>query len=102
MSEYQYYEFAAVDGPISDEGMEYAEGCSSRADVSPFRWCNVYNYGDFHGSVETLLKYYDAHFYISNWGTVQFALAFPEGCLNSELIECYLPDNNEYGETLGG
>ena len=43
MSEYQYYEFAAVDGPISDEGMRYAESCSSRADVSRFRWRNVYN-----------------------------------------------------------
>ena len=71
MSEYQYYEFAAVDGPISDEGMRYAAGCSSRANVSRFHWRNVYNFGDFHGSVDSLLKYYDAHFYIANWGTVR-------------------------------
>ncbi len=90
MSQYQYCEFAAVDGPISDEGMKYAEGCSSRADVSRFRLRNVYNYGDFHGNVTTLLKYYDAFFYISNWGTVQFALALPEGCLNQEAIQTYL------------
>jgi hypothetical protein len=62
MSEYQYYEFVAVDGPISDEGMRYAEGCSSRAEVSRMRWRNVYDFGDFRGKVETLLKYYDAHF----------------------------------------
>jgi hypothetical protein len=59
MSEYQYYEFAAVDGPISDEGLLYARGCSSRADVSRLRWRNTYTFGDFHGSVNTLLKYYD-------------------------------------------
>jgi len=28
MSEYQYYEFVALDCPISDEGMAYARGCS--------------------------------------------------------------------------
>ena len=100
MSEYQYYEFAAVDGPISDEGMRYAEGCSSRADVSRFRWRNVYNFGDFGGSADRLLKYYDAHFYIANWGTVRFALAFPEGCLNQEAIQTYLRGNDRYEETL--
>ena len=58
MSEYQYYEFAAIDGPISDEGLRYARGCSSRASVSRVRWQNTYTFGDFHGSVDTLLKYY--------------------------------------------
>jgi hypothetical protein len=65
MSEYQYYEFAAIDGPISDEGLRYARSCSSRANVSRVRWQNTYTFGDFHGSVDTLLKYYDAHFYIA-------------------------------------
>jgi len=100
MSEYQYYEFVAADGPISDEGMRYAESCSSRADVSRFRWRNEYNFGDFHGSVETLLKYYDAHFYIANWGTVRFALAFPEDCMNPEAIQPFLRGNNQYDEIL--
>jgi hypothetical protein len=73
MSEYQYYEFAAIDGPISDEGLRYARACSSRANVSRVRWQNTYTFGDFHGSVDTLLKYYDAHFYIANWGTARRA-----------------------------
>lgn len=45
MSEYQYYEFAAIDGPISDEGLLYARGCSSRANVSRVRWQNTYTFG---------------------------------------------------------
>ena len=57
MSEYQYYEFAAIDGPISDEGLRYARGCSSRANVSRVRWQNTYTFGDFHGSVDTLLNH---------------------------------------------
>lgn len=54
MSEYQYYEFLAVDGPISDEGLRYARGCSSRAEVSRFRWYNVYHFGNFNGSATGL------------------------------------------------
>lgn len=100
MSEYQYYEFAATDGPISDEGLRYAQGCSSRANVSRVRWQNTYTFGNFHGSVETLLKYYDAHFYIANWGTVRLGLAFPKGAIARESIQPYLRGGDEHEDTL--
>ncbi len=100
MSEYQYYEFVAVDGPISDEGLRYARGCSSRAEVSRFRWRNVYHFGDFHGNEETLLKHYDAHFYIANWGTVRLGLAFPAASLPREAVEPYLRGGERHEDTL--
>lgn len=100
MSEYQFYEFIAVDGPISDEGLKYAESCSSRAEVSLYRWRNVYNFGDFHGSVQKLLQYYDAHFYVANWGTIRLALAFPKGCLDPGAVQPYLRGNDKYEQTL--
>ncbi len=100
MSEYQYYEFVAVDGPISEEGLRYAQGCSSRAEVSARRWRNVYNFGDFHGSVNTLLKHYDAHFYIANWGTTRLGVAFPEGYLTREAVQSYLQEGDQYDPTL--
>lgn len=100
MSEYQYYEFVAVDGPISDEGMRYAEGCSSRADVSRVHWRNEYNFGDFGGSVDRLLQYYDAHFYIANWGTVRFAVALPEGVLDRDAALPYVRGHKQYENTL--
>lgn len=100
MSEYQYYEFVAVDGPISDEGLRYAEGCSSRADVSRVHWRNVYNFGDFGGSVERLLQHYDAHFYIANWGTVRFAVALPEGVLDLDAAEPHIRGHEQYENTL--
>ena len=100
MSEYQYYEFAAIDGPISDEGMRYARGCSTRASVSRMRWQNIYTFGDFHGSVDTLLKYYDAHFYIANWGSVRLGLAFPKGALSTEAIQPYLQKGKQCENTL--
>jgi hypothetical protein len=100
MSEYQYYEFAAIDAPISDEGLRYARGCSSRAEVSRVRWQNTYHFGDFHGSVDTLLKYYDAHFYIANWGTVRLGLAFPKGVITPGVLQPYLRGGERYEETL--
>jgi hypothetical protein len=100
MSEYQYYEFAAIDGPISDEGLRYARGCSSRANVSRVRWQNTYSFGDFHGSVDTLLKYYDAHFYLANWGTVRLALAFPKAAIAPEVIQPYLRGGERNEETV--
>ena len=100
MSEYQNYEFAAIDGPISDEGMRYARGCSTRASVSRMRWQNTYTFGDFHGSVETLLKYYDAHFYIANWGSVRLGLALPNGALPTEAVQPYLRKGRPYANTL--
>ena len=50
----------------------------------------MYHFGDLHGSVDTLLKHYDAHFYTANWGTVRLGLAFPADCLKPETIEPYL------------
>ena len=100
MSEYQYYEFAAIDGAISDEGLRYAQGCSSRASVSRVRWQNTYTFGDFHGSVDTLLKYYDAHFYIANWGTVRLGLAFPKPAIPPEVLQPYLRGGERYEDTL--
>ncbi len=100
MSEYQYYEFAAIDGPISDEGMRYARGCSSRANVSRVRWQNTYDFGDFHGSVDTLLKHYDAHFYLANWGTVRLGLAFPKDVIGRKDIQPYLRGGEQYEDTL--
>jgi len=100
VSEYQYYEFAAIDGPICDEGLRYARGCSSRANVSRVRWQNTYTFGDFHGSVDTLLRYYDAHFYIANWGTVRLGLALPKGSITSEAIQSYLRGGERDEHTL--
>ena len=100
MSEYQYYEFVAIDGSISDEGLRYARGCSSRANVSCVRWQNTYTFGDFHGSVDILLKYYDAHFYIANWGTVRLGLAFPKGAIAPEALQPYLRGGERYEVTL--
>ena len=100
MSEYQCYEFAAIDGPISDEGLRYARSCSTRANVSRVHWQNTYTFGNFHGNVDMLLKYYDAHFYFANWGTVRLGLALPKAAIDPKHIEPYLRGGERHEETL--
>ena len=50
MSEYQYYEFRAVDRPLDDRQMREQRAVSSRAVITPTSFTNEYNWGDFKGS----------------------------------------------------
>ncbi len=54
MSEYQYYEFQAVDRPLIPEQMSELRAYSSRAQITPSSFVNVYNWGDFKGNPDTL------------------------------------------------
>lgn len=42
MSEYQYYEFAAIDRPLTRSEMNQLRGKSSRADITPRGLVNHY------------------------------------------------------------
>ena len=78
MSEYQYYEFRAVDRPLTSREMASLRAISSRAAITPASFCNTYNYGDFRGDPETLMgQYFDAFVYVANWGTREFMLRLP-------------------------
>lgn len=93
MSEYQFYEFAAVDRPVTEDEAPYPWSVSSRATVTPWRWRNVYTWGDFRGSVAKMMEFYDAHVYLANWDTFWFALAFPEDMLSAQDVQPYLTDD---------
>ena len=42
MSEYQYYEFAAIDRPLTREQMSRLRALSTRATITPTRFSNFY------------------------------------------------------------
>lgn len=70
MSEYQYYEFQAVDRSLTDAEREEISALSSRVNLSPWRAVFTYSYGDFRGDPEKLLaKSFDAMLYLANWGS---------------------------------
>jgi hypothetical protein len=47
MSEYQYCEFQAIDHQLTAAQMNLIRRSSSRAQISPVRFVNTYNHGDF-------------------------------------------------------
>ncbi|MCC3439300.1 hypothetical protein [Microcoleus sp. PH2017_05_CCC_O_A] len=90
MSEYQYYEFQSVDRRLTQSEQEAISKLSSRAQISSSKAIFVYNYGDLPGNEKQLLiKYFDAMFYIANWGSLQLMFRFPKGLIDIELMRKY-------------
>ena len=78
MSEYQYYEFQAIDRPLDERATIALRGITSRATLTPTSLINVYHWGDFKGDPDRLMdQYFDAHLYVANWGTRRLMLRLP-------------------------
>lgn len=93
MSEYQYYEFQAVDRRLSPKEMEELRGYSSRAEITPTRFSNEYSYGDFKGNPDGWVeRYFDAFLYVANWGTHRLKLGLPTSLLDVETAQAYACD----------
>src|SRR5688572_20191452 len=66
MSEYQYYEFLALDRRLGEKEMREIRAVSSRAEITSTSFVNEYNYGDFKGDeFEFLERYFDVHVYVA-------------------------------------
>src|SRR2546422_9329409 len=78
MSEYQYYEFRAIDRPLDKRAMGELRAITSRARITPTSLVNEYHWGDFKDDPDKLMdKYFDAHLYYANWGTRRLTLRLP-------------------------
>src|SRR5215471_20398811 len=90
MSEYQCYEFLALDRPLTAREMEELRAISTRAEISPTRFWNEYMYGDFKGDPEALVaRYFDAHMYFANWGTRRLMLRLPVRSVDVAALKPY-------------
>jgi hypothetical protein len=95
MSEYQYYEFQAIDKPLTPQQMAELRALSTRAAITPTRFHNVYHYGDFKGDPLTVIeRYFDAHIYVANWGTHLFMLRLPARLVDIEAAQAYIIDGS--------
>ena len=88
MSEYQYYEFLAIDRPLTEDEMAELRALSTRAVITPVSFTNEYNWGDFKGDPEKLMqRYFDAHVYVANWMTAIFMVRLPMEALTQETAK---------------
>ena len=91
MSEYQYYEFLAVDRPLTEGEMGELSGISTRADITPTSFINEYNWGDLKANPANLLqRYFDVFVYVANWGTHRFGLRIPNDAWDLKTAGQYL------------
>lgn len=90
MSEYQYYEFLAIDRPLTEHGMGELRAISSRAYITPTHFSNEYSYGDLKADPGKLLeRYFDVHVYLANWGTHRLALRLPRDVVTMDEVAPY-------------
>ncbi|WKK27311.1 hypothetical protein QZH56_18000 [Streptomyces olivoreticuli] len=90
MSEYQYYEFQALDRPLSLDEQEQLRAISTRARITATSFSNTYHWGDLRGDPRRMTeRYFDAHLYTANWGTHRLALRLPKGALPLSTVQLY-------------
>jgi hypothetical protein len=84
VSEYQFYEFRSIDRPLTTKEQQVIGGWSSRTYPTSTGATFTYSYSDFpQNPKQVVAKYFDAMFYIANWGSKQLMLRFPKEVLCS-------------------
>ena len=92
MSEYQYYEFKAMDRALTKAEMAALRAISTRAVITSTSFANHYEWGDLKADpLKLLAKYFDAFVYVTNWGTRDFHLRLPQESVDSKQLRAMLP-----------
>ncbi len=90
MSEYQYYEFRAIDRPLTDRQMRELRAISTRAAISRTSFSNHYEYGDLKANPRDLLvNYFDVSLYFANWLFLEVAFRYPKGIVDVKALRRY-------------
>ncbi len=85
MSEYQSYEFRALERPLSPELQAKLRRISSRGEITSTSFSNEYEWGDFKGDPEALMwEGFDVFVYYANWGHRWCMIRLPAGAFDPE------------------
>lgn len=91
MSEYQYYEFQAIDRPLDEADRRALRAISTRARITATSFTNTYEWGDLKGDPATFMeRWFDLHLYLSNWGSRRLMIRLPAGLVDRARIEALL------------
>jgi hypothetical protein len=90
MSEFQYYEFVAIDRPLNATEQRRLRAITSRATITSTRLVNTYEWGNLKADPHELVaKYFDAFLYYANWGTRRLILRVPSARLDLKIAKRY-------------
>jgi hypothetical protein len=88
MSEYQYYEFQAVDRSLDAVAQTQLRAISSRARIAATGFVNSYDWGDLKADPLHLLEhYFDLFLYVANWGARRFAMRLPKRLVDACALQ---------------
>ncbi len=91
MSEYQYYEFVALDRPLPQEKLQALRALSTRARITSTRFVNHYDWGGFRGNPRALMEdCFDLFVHVANWGTHCFMMRLPRQLFDADAAKPYL------------
>jgi hypothetical protein len=95
VSEYQYYEFQALDRLLDAKARAELRAISSRARITASSFVNHYDWGDLKADpLQLLERYFDLHLYLANWGARQFAMKLPSRLVDRKALNaCDLEDD---------
>jgi hypothetical protein len=103
MSEYQYYEFQAIDRPLSEADRTALRALSTRARITATSFTNSYEWGDFKGDPAKLMaRWFDLHLYLANWGSRRLMIRFPCRTVNRGSLRPFLRDVDTAELSLAG
>ena len=94
MSEYQYYEFRAVDRPLTNQQIRDLRRYSSRAEITATTFSVEYDWGEFKGNPNQWMeRYFDAFVHFANLGSRWLMLRIPSHQVGSEIVSEYCDDD---------
>lgn len=97
MSEYQYYEFRAIDRSLTQADKEELRRISSRARITSRSFVNHYDFGDFKGDAwEFLERWFDLHLYVANWGTRRLMIRLPASSIPQATLDRLVMSVDEF------
>jgi hypothetical protein len=91
MSEYQYYEFQAIDRPLGEADRQALRDLSTRARITATSFTNSYEWGSFKGDPAKLMElWFDLHLYFANWGSRRLMMRLPKRLVDRRLLDGFL------------
>ena len=103
LSEYQYYEFQAIDHSLSEADRSALRSLSTRARITATSFTNHYEWGNFKGDPEKLMeRWFDLHLYLTNWGTRQLMIRLPKRLVDRSRLNAFLRGDDLVNITVSG
>jgi hypothetical protein len=90
VSEYQYFEFRALDRPLTAEHQTAIRRISHEVELTPAGAVFTYTAGSFRADPKAVLaQYFDAMIHLTGWGDKRLMFRFPVSLVDLEQVKAY-------------